>query len=503
MPWFRLSNFEYAGYVADIDAHALPPNTLSRLGNANLLDGVVNSQKGALNLAVPSMTEAFWLLSGGFGTPWLLSAGASTIESLTTSSAFDVTPVGGLSTVGKNEWTGGVLHGIAVLNNGINAPQFWTGSGDAANLTNWPANTTCKALRPFKNFLFAGNMTEAGNGYPTKVRWSTAADPGAVPASWAEADPTKDSGSVTLSDTPGQIIDFQAGNDSIFCYKEDAVYEITYIGGVFIFKIAPRFYHFGLLGKNCTFAHRGVVYAFGDADIVAHTSGEMKSIASKQLRRRIFNRMVAASRRQAFVAFEPAQSELLFCVPWNSSSVDYAFTYNTETGKWGERDLPRLNHITYGKYSADASWDSDLGTWDSSTAVWGSAFGVPYKLFGGGTDLYIIGENTAAQGSVVAERKSIDFGSAEQPNERIKFVSKVRPHVIAETGVTVQVEVGSQMRLGDAVSWSTPQDFIVGTTRDLCFRVNGRYISWRVSSAGTEPWQLESLDFEVKMGAMW
>ncbi len=454
------------------------------------------------------MNEIYWLLSGGFTSPWLLSAGESTIESLAMSGAVDITPVGGLTATARNTWTGGVLHGIAILNNQIEPPQYWSGAGNVDEVTNWIAGEICATIRPFKNFLFAGNITDAGGTYPTKVRWSTAADPGALPASWADDDPTVDSGSLTLSDTPGAIIDFQASNNSMFCYKEDAVYEFTYIGGLYVFKNAPRFYQFGLLSRNCAFSYRGVNYAFGSDDIVRHTSTEMQSIATKAVRRRIFGNIAMTYRDRSFVLFDPVFSELLFCIPMNSEFVDYAFTYNPLTGKWGERNLPQINHGATGKLvlSADTSWDLDNNSWDTDVSIWNPELALNNQTILGGTKLYALNETYSFKGAaipVIMERKSLDFGTEQSPNEQIKFVSRVRPNIIADVGVQVQVQLGSQMKLGDAVSWTAAQTFTVGTDRDLCFRINGRYISWRISSTNTDLWKLESIDVDVKMGAMW
>jgi hypothetical protein len=66
------------------------------------------------------------------------------------------------------KWSGGELTGFIVLNESTIAPQFiavsdlsTAGSTNVASLTNWPANTLCKVIRPFKYYLVAGNMTEA------------------------------------------------------------------------------------------------------------------------------------------------------------------------------------------------------------------------------------------------------------------------------------------------------------------------------------------------------
>jgi len=510
MPWVRLTNFEYNGYVADIDAHLLPTSAVSRLVNAHCNDGVLVRYTGFQN-ALTLTDPGLYFVSGGFNVPWLLVAGADSIVSVSATTESDVTPGGGLTTVGYNAWSGGTLHGIGLLNNGVDPPQYWTGTGSVADLPNWISGELCQVLRPFKNFVFAGNISNASDTFPTLLKWSSPADPGSAPASWDESDPTEDTGTLPLSDTPGGIIDMMAAGDSFFVYKEDAVYELNYIGGDQIFRSAPRFYHFGLTAKHCTFFHRGVSYAMGADDIVAHTSTEMRSIATKAVRNRIYGGITGSCACKNFVAFDTATQELMFCVPFNSHLPDYAFTYNPVTQKWGERELPQTAFINSGKtvFDSAGSWDGDSGTWDTDVDPWGNLISLAarmYMLGAGNSKLFVLGQTEEQDGSpmaVVMERKSLDFGSEGKPNEAIKFVSRIRPNIIAVAGTQVQVEIGSQMKLGDAVTWTTPQTFTVGTTRDLCFRVNGRYISWRVSSSGSDPWKLESIDAEVKSGAMW
>lgn len=508
MPWIRLSNFEYAGYLADVDAHLLPPNTLSRLENAHCADGVVENYMGAtMQTYSPAPDPLLSLIAGGFTSAWILGLAESKIYSLSSSAATDVTPVG-LSTVSANDnpWTGGVLHGLGIFNNGADAPFYWEGSTIAA-LSNWISGEVCKVIRPFKNFLFAGYIDDGVDLYPTKVRWSTAADPGSLPASWDDTDPTNDAGSVTLSETPGVILDFLGVGDSLFCYKEDLISEFTYIGGVYIFKQAPRFRNFGLLQRNCAVEYRGAAFAFGQDDIVVHTATEMKSIATRQVRQRIYNGMASAYKGQCFVAWDASNGEILFCVPWNSSTPDYAFTYNPVTQKWGERQLPPINFALNGKtVLGGGDWNSDGNTWDSDATAWGAGLGGTYKTMLAGQSLGTLNDTyqiTGTSPTTVIERKAVDFGDQTNANERIKFVSRIRPNIIAAPGTQVSVQIGTQMSLGDTVTWSTAQTFTVGTDRDLCFRENGRYISWRVSGSDQVLWKLESLDVDVRLGALW
>lgn len=508
MPWIRINNFENAGYTADINSHLLPLNMISGVRNTRVSDGVVESYLGYTLLPSFPEKEVLYMVSGGFETTgWLVAAAEDELYSVTLDEIYDITPSGGMSASTFGQYSGGVLHGIAVLTNGIDAPVYWNYSGRFAPITNWVENETCKVLRPFKNFLIAGNIGDGVYEYPTKVKWSTAADPGALPSSWAEDDPTKDSGSLTLSETSGAVIDGLAVGDSFFVYKEDSIAELQYIGGVFVFSNRTAFNNFRVLGKNCAIALGNKAYVLGVDDIVVHTRSEIQSIATKVIKKRLLASVDPSYFNRSFVVYDYKYGEILFCIPRYSSVPDYAFTYNPTTGKWGERDLPPISFGCNGKFIAgDDSWNSDDGAWDDDTTAWGLLPTVAGYTFLGGNGLFGLNETYSASGSNITslvERTSVDFGTNGNADERIKFVSAVRPNIVANSGVQLQVEIGSQMRLADPISWAPAQTFTVGTTRDLHFRVNGRYISWRVQSTGKNPWKLESIDMDIRVGAMW
>ena len=137
-------------------------------------------------MAVPIQSEVFWLYMG-------LAKGYTVQQSGTHS---DITRAAGDYTgAATDKWNGGVLGGIPVITNGVDAPQSWSpvsASQQLIDLPNWPANTSCRIIRPFKNFLVAFNITLSSTVSPYKIKWSNPADPGSVPSSWDHPDATKD-----------------------------------------------------------------------------------------------------------------------------------------------------------------------------------------------------------------------------------------------------------------------------------------------------------------------
>ena len=107
----------------------------------------------------------------------------------------DITRISGPYTgTEDNRWQGEVFNGVGIFNNGIDLPQYWASFSvlqKLVDLPNWPTNIRAGFLRPFKNFLIAGNITEGQSQRRYRVRWSHPAAPGTIPTSWALDDPTK------------------------------------------------------------------------------------------------------------------------------------------------------------------------------------------------------------------------------------------------------------------------------------------------------------------------
>ena len=72
----------------------------------------------------------------------------------------NITPTGMTASPG-NVWTGGVIGGVLVANNGTDAPFYWAGTGTMATITAWPAGYTCASLRPFKNYRLPSTFPRA------------------------------------------------------------------------------------------------------------------------------------------------------------------------------------------------------------------------------------------------------------------------------------------------------------------------------------------------------
>jgi hypothetical protein len=187
-----------------------------------------------------------------------------------------------------DRYTGGLFNGVYIQNNGVDIPQFWGGNTalNLANLTAWPAGYKAGFLRPFKNYLVAGDITRGGVRERATFLWSTEADPGTIPASWDIADATQDAGDVSLAETNGTLIDALPLGDTLVIYKDDAIHGAQNVSGGAIFRFSRFPGNTGLLARGCVVqTPPGHVFLTPGFDLVLFTGqGEPQSIIEGRMR---------------------------------------------------------------------------------------------------------------------------------------------------------------------------------------------------------------------------
>ena len=219
------------GVVKDKPAHSLPVSAWSDAVNVRFNDGYAEKSLGySSQLGTPSIAPYFLLPFQSTSLFYWIYAGLTSAYITEGTSHTDITRSSGAYNATANEsWTGGTLAGIPILCNGFDAPQMLfpaSPSNALSELSNWPADTNAKVIKPFKNFLIALNMVEGGADYPYVVRWSTPADPGTVPTSWDYTDTTNDAGRVPLSEGGGGLVDGGALRDAFIIYREFSTYSM-------------------------------------------------------------------------------------------------------------------------------------------------------------------------------------------------------------------------------------------------------------------------------------
>ena len=83
--------------------------------------------------------------------------------------------------------------------------------------------------------------------------------------------------------------------------------------------------------------------------------------------------------------------------------------------------------------------------------------------------------------------------------ELIKLVQSVYPYILGTNGDIVQVRIGTQQYDSDPISWTEPQDFIIGQTDRINITEAGRLISLSITGDMDRAWRCYSVDFNYNM----
>ena len=416
-----------------------------------------------------------------------------------------------------NGWTSDVFNGALLLNNGYDLPQVYDDvAGKMIDLTAWPSTDKCGVLRPFKNYLVALDITESSNRRPTMVRWSDTAPLGDVPQSWSAVDASSQAGYNILPDTQGQVVDGKALGDTFFIYKNDAVWAMQFIGGNFVFSFRKVFNDAGILAKDCVAEYDNKHFVVGVDDVYVHDGTTKKSVISNKMHDFFYNDIDTEHVSKVRCVANNSRKEMIIYYP-NSSSEDgvanTAITWNWESDSWSKRDIGNVSHITTGIVALDGTdtrqWgaDTDTTTWEGSTGVWdsqtynpaveslvyitqgGLASSSNFNLGNTGVNIVTTGASPVSYESFV-EREGIDFGD----DKGYKYVHAIYPHMVGEG--TIKIYVGTEEFQGGGISWSEPQEFVVGQDYKVNFRKSGRYIAVRFESEGGTLWGLTGYSME-------
>ena len=420
---------------------------------------------------------------------------------------FSQTDITGTAPTGSavDRWTGGTLNGVLVLNNGVDKPMYWAGDTtlNLATLPGWVANWKCSAIRPFKNYLIGLNWIKGTSYYPNMVKWSAAADPGTVPATWDEADPTNDAGETDLSETSGTVVDGLPLGDTFIIYKTDSMYAMTYIGGQYIWQFRRLPGEVGILARGCVCNTPQGHLVLTVGDLVLHNGGEPRSILSGSMRQWLVDNLDIDNYARSFLVSNPATNEAWICFPeTGSTTCSRAIIWNWIDNTFSLRDL---NQVTYGlsgqyEYASSDPYDSDVGSYDSDTTVY-DVTDIPltktrFLMCNANQDLLGFDIGTDFNGTAFSasiERTGLSFDAPDT----VKMIRGIYPRIVGQTGATVYIQGGGAMDTEGSYSWSDPVPYVIGTTYRADMFASGRFLAYRIYSTANFNWRIKSIDVDV------
>ena len=406
-----------------------------------------------------------------------------------------------------NNWNGGILGGeVVVLNNGIDAPQSWTGNTtdlftdlkyDAGN-TWGDVSYTSRVMRPFKNYLFAVDVTKSSTRYPNLVKWSASASAGTVPATWDETDATKDAGESYLSDDVGFLVDCLPLRDTLVIYGEGAATGCQYIGGRFIWRFFQLFDD-GILSRRCVKPVKDSHLVLSLNDLILHDGQTPTSILDSRRRNWLFNNIDQDNYERSFIAPNYRSNEMLICFPQTgSSSADTALVWNYKDNTFSQRDIPNANHIAYGIIDPGGSLiiDDQSQIIDNDNSIIDTRSYNPtvfYPLMCG-SEFYQLDSGETEDGTNMVsyvERLGMDFGTSQD-----KHVKRIIPYMTSTGSVTFSLCL--QTYPDGPVTYKN-YTFDPNTDWKIDTRGTDKLIGYRVYSDTDITWKLSGVDFDYEI----
>ena len=346
-PIFRIDDLGELGILRDLESHKLADNAWSDGANMQFLEGRATKAPGYTDVKDPATIQPYGL----FHVKYLLT-NFWVYASLTDARAFnsvteaEITRTASDYTMGPiDRWTATSFNDQFIMNNGVDDPQVWLAPDLGTllvDLSNWPASTTCKIIRAYRNFLVALHITESGTEFPHRVKWSHSSYSG-VPSSWDETDATLDAGEVDLGNVNDQLVDAQVMGNTLIIYKENTTWVMSFIGGILKMGFRELFRDSGLMAADCavSLGHRHV--CFTRTDIIVHDGQRWESIVEGKNKRYIFDNLDPVAARTGFVMNVQTFNEIWFCVPlFGQSTVTVFPIWNYRYNTWGWRELPGI-----------------------------------------------------------------------------------------------------------------------------------------------------------------
>jgi hypothetical protein len=512
MALIHFYNLGQTGLLTDLSTHDVPMTGWTSAKNVKFRNNRVEKAKpiNAVMTGSKTLVGQHW-----FAMPvthptnagdYILYGSSATIGAYDPSAnTFTKISTGSYSGTNDNSWTGCLIGGVAVVNNYLQVPKSWCfppATGTAlVSLPNWTATHRCRVMRSYLQFLVALDVTKDTTRYPYMVKWSSVADPGSVPDSWDETDPTELCGEINLLDnerTSGFIVDGGTLKDRFAIYMENAIWTMTFTGGIDVFSFQKIFPSVGLIARNswCSFKD-GHFFVANDGAYI-HDGYQMTDVMGGRVKKYFQDNLAVAYKHMTFVAPNYNEDEIwiFFCTGANTVP-DTALIWNYVQNNWTIRILPvRCAYGTVAQWKVTGEVQetnkmilcspSSSGLYANDYAFSASSSGVDYTA-------------NVVHANIPLDGKDLE-GVPKPALSGIKLLNGVWPNVyqdVSQSASTIDIYLACTMRpTEDTISFTGPYAFNPTSNKINC-RLTGRYLSIKFQSTSDFHWKLDGFALDV------
>lgn len=522
------------GIITDINPYDLPPNALSQGNNLRFDDGKITRSpafKSVLNTTAAIPVFCYTYALPGFSDKLGIVNNTGTSYFFDGVTEDDVTPAVFTPTTSDAPFSHCVLANVSYINRSSDVPQFYLPSStDYTKLTNWPATYRCRALRAFKSFLIAINITKAGVENPSMVKWSDITLANAIPTSWDETDPTKSAGENPIQEATSALLDGLPLRDAFILYAKDQVHLMEYTADQQVFRFRKLFDGVGIINTNCVIEVEGRHYVFGKKDIYVHDGVAFQSIIKGKNRKYVYSNIVNDESDKFFVTHNENLTEVMFCYVSGDGEAEFngvtycnrAAVFNYTNGTWAFRDLPNctaatlisldysaITYITVSPETYETIGGSYADLEDSSlktlhfTSPIDTASGLTASRLYGYDDIYDGAFSqpitAAATKDAWAERIGIDLDDTGEQIRSYKVIKTIYPQAKALGGTSnISFSFGATEYNDLTPTFSTPVAFVPSTSHKVDVRTGGRYLAWKATNSSMFSHEISGFDVDVQ-----
>ncbi len=518
------------GMIRDLSPADLPATAWTDGQNVRFLGTSIQQGPGTARL---DSSQSAYLVYGIFPTSsgnshyWVL-CGQAAVQSFDGTTLDDITGSTTPSGTALDRWTGGMLNGVLVLNNGVNPPQMWDLPAAAANLadlTAWPASTSCRVMRPFKNFLVALDVTKSSVRDIRLVKWSHTAAPLTEPTSWDEADPTLDAGEVSLAEGQDALIDCLPLGDTNIIYTEGQTWSMRLSGTNTIFAFRLLFPESGLLAPDCAAAFRrgqgGPTQHFcvTDDDFIIHDGSNITSVGTDRVRRYFFDLLTSDSRQAVRVANKHSESEVwVFFAEGGGTEANKILAWNYQYNTWALYDTPNTIAVAINTkapvVTATDLWNGDTGQWDADSSLWGTTTATaiverlvvsehPGRWLTEISSRYtttVVGPISSQLKRLTLPLKGVAQGQPVLDHSYKAMVTRLWPKIVAGAATSFTILLGVTDDRDEEPNFVYLGSFTVGSARPVDIVTPPyRYLSIWILSSSTGGWKLSGIDWDISV----
>ncbi len=494
------------GIVSDVAAAEVGPDYWTGGINVQFRDGFasrIGGTRDAYNDEITGIapTDVFHLVNAPFASAnwWLLAQKNGRVDAVQSGVTTRIDNNALVAVDHPWEYSSALINGIPILNNSKNEPRYWPGSGNLVKLPGWTDTETAKVIAVTKFHVFALNISGPGGTFPNLVKWSSATEPGTVPASWTPQ-PDNDAGSFELADTPGEILCAVQLEDSLFVYKRTATYQVRFVGGQNVFSQRKIQSASGALTPRSVCDIGGAHFIVSDGEILISDGTTRRNVGEARMRDFLFNQLDPDNFLNLFCIYNRGRDEVLIGFPSAGNTYcNMAIIYDVSRDCFGIRMFPDARHAAVG-FISDAqpgnTWAERTETWASAVGSWASGLASNAK-----DSLSLVKQTAITQEDTnnltVVDANISKTGLTFGDPERVKFVKEVHIRTRDPYGELL-VRVGGQMTPTGPTEWSA-YELMTGNEQIVSLNTVGRYISVEVRSVNGQQWKLTGVQLVAEL----